>query len=225
MKYIVFHIERTGGTTLRHILFNHYGWHSGAVYPHYGVFEGKTMPPFTLNEEVAKSKFIMGHLVRYGIHEMFDEPCYYILFLRDPYARMQSWYNHARVSDVKAGSSIRDFETWFDFFKTRPEFSSFVSPPSLQAAKESLHQMSFIGFQESLSEDMHQLLPSYKYIDAIDKDNSTQKLIDSVGIEAVSFTEEQAERVREVLKEDYEFVNYARELRKNGLNKGFTLSL
>ena len=138
---------------------------------------------------------------------------------------MQSWYNHARVSDVKVGNPVRDFDTWFGFFKNMPQFVSFVSPPSLETAKEVLPKMSFIGFQETFEEDIRQLLPTYKYINNIGKDNSTEKLIKSVGIESVKFTEEQEALVRSVLTEDYEFVKCAKELRDKGLNKGFTLPL
>lgn len=224
--YYIFHLERTAGTSLRHILFEHYGWWTDLVYPYYYDWQGIVRPtPFVMDEVVNRAKFFIGHSVYYGMHEVVNKPYHYIAILRDPVDRFESWFNHNRVHNARMGQPVVDFRTWFGWKKNETQMwgllrkSPFekVREYNLDDAKEVLDQCSFIGLQETFEEDVLQLVGK-EYHHRI---NTTEELMEAGKIEAVQFTPEEASEVREAMNGDYELYNYAVELRANGKNKGF----
>jgi hypothetical protein len=221
MKYFIFHMERTGGTTFRHILFDHYGWHTGIVYPHYFEWDGNPgLNPFILNKETSKATFIIGHAVHYGIHELITEPSQYVVFLREPFQRMQSLWNHNRILNVKEGKPPTEFRPWFNRYKLLTQVWSLCRKhtPSLDLAKNILSKTSFIGLQETFQSDVDQTLHPYHY--EIFR-NTTKKTSEEVGISPVKFSEEESLEVRSVLDDDYRLYKFGLELRRNGHNKDF----
>ena len=223
-KYIFFHVERTAGTYLRQLLFEYYGWDTGIVYAHYNLWDGRpTLKPFVESEEIAKAQVIIGHEVYYGMHEVIKEPCYYVVFLREPMERMQSLWNHIRVIETRAGNAAPEFDVWFRHYQIATQVWSLDKEVStLERAKEIVSNTSFIGLTETKREDVYQLLHIYP---DTPPQNTTEVWTRKSGIPPVIFNSEQTARVMAVLDEDYKLYKLAKELRMNGHNKGFRLPL
>ncbi|MDP7527511.1 MAG: sulfotransferase family 2 domain-containing protein [Candidatus Marinimicrobia bacterium] len=90
---IFLHLPRTGGTTLRDILFRQ--------YPADETFENKTLTDTDDNfnernmDEKSGFKLIKGH-VYFGIHQFIPQPCSYFSMMRYPIERTISAYNYIK---------------------------------------------------------------------------------------------------------------------------------
>ncbi len=222
--YYFFHLERTGGTTVRHVLRIHYGWNSPLVYPHYSIYEGvPELKPFVLNERTDKARYFIGHQIYYGIHEAIGKPYHYVVFLREPFTRMQSYFNYIRFSAKILGSPVLEFREWFDQYKVATQIWALTARSEMETlddAKTILDKMSFIGLQETLQADIDQLVYPFNYVESL---NTSSQRSEKAEIPPLIFTEEQEAEVRSVLDDDYKLYQYALELRSRGLNKGFKL--
>ena len=194
------------------------------MYGYYNPWNGKpALHPLVETEEVAKAKVIIGHEVYYGMHEAIKEPCHYLVFLREPMERMQSLWNHIRVIEARAGKPVPDFDTWFSHYKEATQIWSLDKQvKTLERASEILSETSFIGFTETMREDVYQLLRFYP---TTKLQNTTEVWTRKAGIAPVTFTPEQAAKVRGVLSEDYRLYKLAKGFRAKGHNKGFHLPL
>ena len=211
--FFIFHVERTGGTTLRQGLLRQYGA-GGKVYQFYPRPE-----PFVLDGPSSVAQFFIGHSVFYGMHEIIQKPPHYMAFFRDPFERMQSLFNHARILAVRHNQPVPDFKTWFSNFSIATQIWALSKEnPKVNVAKEIMDKMSFIGLYENFQSDLDQLFYPYRYIKTI---NSAVEECRWVNLKPVKFTDEEASEVRSVLVEDYELYKYALELRQKGRNKGF----
>lgn len=108
MLYIILHINKTAGTSLRHVVeMNYPDSEKLFVYPGAqpvsscwvdNIDNLKHIP----EAKLARLKVMMGHVV-FGIHEMFPLAAKYITVLRDPVDRVLSTYYHHRT---KPGSPL-----------------------------------------------------------------------------------------------------------------------
>lgn len=92
---IFFHIPKTAGSTLNHILTRQYGaeaiYRTKSFYPHSREAELFQARPAS---EVAATKVFSGHFY-FGIHEYLPKPSVQFTLLRDPVEREISNYYHA----------------------------------------------------------------------------------------------------------------------------------
>jgi hypothetical protein len=98
------HIPKTAGTTLKHIIYEHYSvpgdnggsnFYDGIYYFPYG-FHKTRRPGFTsiVREMFAREdlRAVTGHFW-YGAHAFIPRPCFYITLLREPVDRVTSLYH------------------------------------------------------------------------------------------------------------------------------------
>lgn len=89
---IFLHIPKTAGTTLLNILDRQYpstAIHSFGGDAHASVAQFKTMD----EQSRAQIRLLRGHMA-YGLHEFLPRPAVYFTILRDPVARVISYYNY-----------------------------------------------------------------------------------------------------------------------------------
>ncbi len=119
--YIMHHIPKTGGISIRNWLAKHLGMHRGLV--HYGVtgellcmqhklpFLEQMTPAQLHNVQV-----VMGHYVTEATADLFpDREIRRIIVLREPVRRLVSQYNHAmNLWCNKMGRPQIDFLEWYE---------------------------------------------------------------------------------------------------------------
>jgi hypothetical protein len=110
---IFLHLPKTGGVTLRRTLKWKYA-------PHMLNFETLTKPAKSLGDvplsERRNARVLTGHL-HYGVHDFIPRRCEYITLLREPIARVVSYYyyilghpKHWRHAElVRSGMSLDEF--------------------------------------------------------------------------------------------------------------------
>ena len=119
--YIMHHIPKTGGVSIRNWLIRHLGLHRGLV--HYGVagelFCMQRHLPFLEQMTPAQLhnvRVVMGHYVTGATAELFPgrKVCR-IIILREPVERLISQYNHAmHFWCIGMGRPRIDFYQWFE---------------------------------------------------------------------------------------------------------------
>jgi len=221
--YIIFHIPKTAGTTLRTMLYQHYFktdfiTEQSIIYPYYPLYN--TIPnsrPFIRSEKSDKAMYFFGHLVYYGMHELIEKPSHYIIFVRNPMVRYLSLYNHIRMEQKLQKLS---FEEWFKTYRTHTMVSSLVGREggTIGQAKKILKYCSFIGSTETFDSDIKQLFsPTTKIL----RENSSDVKSKEFGIDLIEFPPDSIKEIEHILEPDIELYNYAMQLRENDHNKGF----
>jgi hypothetical protein len=146
-------------------------------------------------EQKDQVKIVMGHAAYYGIHEIFNRPARYVMFIRDPVSRTLSEYNYLRQRVLDTGMRKREFtvrqrtmlddsgkmlpfEEWFgkttmmhDYmtkflcdtllgktpgsagWDSKEGFSGTVGRKDVEAIKDVLRALYFIGIAGHLTED------------------------------------------------------------------------
>jgi hypothetical protein len=168
----------------------------------------------------AKAYFI-GHMVYYGMHEVIEAPCKYIIFLRNPLEKFLSLFNHDRIIKKTEKNMNLNFETWIQEYKTKTIVGELLKDKlsKLIQAKFILKCSSFIGLQETFNSDVKKIFHADFTESRI---NINECKSQSIGLEMVSFTSEELKLVNEILIEDWELYNYAITLREHGHNLNFT---
>jgi hypothetical protein len=119
--YIIHHLPKTGGVSLRNWLVQHLGLHQGMV--HYGVAGELTCMqhglPFLeqLSAEQKRGiKVVMGHYVTEATADFFpDREIRRLIVLREPTKRLISQYNHAMYFWCQGlGRPLISFYEWFE---------------------------------------------------------------------------------------------------------------
>lgn len=222
--YILFHIPKTAGTSFREMIRPIF---QKNFYPYYSGWGEQQTQPLVLTENVSRAKYFMGHLVYYGMHEVIGNPCQYIIFLREPVKRFESYYNHIRIFHKNKDQPVPNLKEWLNVYKGETQIHCIVrgskfTCSSFEQAKHILHNCSFIGLQETFEEDVKQLFGS----DTVaNRNNITEDNANGCGLEKVTFSKDEQKQVEELLSEDIQLYDYAVQLRSNGCNKDFQMFL
>ncbi len=103
---IFLHIPKTAGTTLRSILRQQYP--PEVTYNYYHDPEKAAFHELTASQK-QRYRLLCGHM-NYGIHQHLPGDSRYITILRDPVARVISYYNHVRRrGDIEQGLPLTQF--------------------------------------------------------------------------------------------------------------------
>lgn len=124
--YIIHHIPKTGGVSLRNWLTQHLGLHQGLV--HYGVagelFCMQHGLPFLEQmtaDQLYQAEVVMGHYVTEATADYFpDREVRRLIVLREPTKRLISQYNHAMIFWCQGmGRQQIDFYEWFERYAVK----------------------------------------------------------------------------------------------------------
>lgn len=155
--FIFLHIPKCAGTTINyHIKFNFKEEEFLYISKGHGFYNLKTKAYEMLQDEERikqylsslseedkrKIKIISGHNVFYGIHEFFDKDPLYITFLRDPFERTISQYNHYK----KVINQIEESEDNIGKLK--------ININSNEAKAEISSKESVLNFEEWIKSDL-----------------------------------------------------------------------
>ncbi|MDD5070696.1 MAG: sulfotransferase family 2 domain-containing protein, partial [Candidatus Omnitrophica bacterium] len=179
--YIVLHIPKAAGTTLRMHFENCFGFDRVvSFYEDDDNFENRQQSRDYLRDlsskDKQKIKMIYGHTACYGLHKYFNRPYRYITFLRDPVDRMISMYNYRMGLFYSKGEWTKEFFTksgerqkFKDWIEVIPGYknqllrillqdtdfdqNSRSLAEQLEKAKDILRKFWFIGFVEDFKND------------------------------------------------------------------------
>lgn len=121
--YMIHHVPKTGGVSLRNWLSQHLGFHRHMI--HYGVageqFCKQHGLPFLdqlTEEHLRYVELVMGHYVTEATAEFFPgREVRRLIVLREPAKRLISQYNHAMTFWCQGlGRKQMDFYEWFERF-------------------------------------------------------------------------------------------------------------
>ena len=116
----LFHIPKTGGTSLREALSAALGMHDGFIHlGPYGdrVRQEKKLKPLEeySKDELARIQVLFGHYLSSDFERLFPgRSIKRAILLRDPAERVLSNYNHAMRNRAKLGEKPVDFHTWYE---------------------------------------------------------------------------------------------------------------
>ena len=93
---IFLHIPKTGGTTFRKILEGNYSWKEILTFG--DANHSAEIECFAKSPESARARYrlIQGHLY-FGFHRLVPGDSSYVTWMRDPIARVLSFYSHVRT--------------------------------------------------------------------------------------------------------------------------------
>jgi hypothetical protein len=116
----LYHIPKTGGTSLREALSNQLGMHRGFI--HLGPFGDRIRAEQNLKpleqytrEELDRVRVLSGHYLSSRFEQYFpDRDIRRIVLLREPAKRILSQYNHAMRNRARLGLKTIDFHAWYE---------------------------------------------------------------------------------------------------------------
>lgn len=213
--YIILHIHKTAGTSLRRMLKK--------MYPPkvlYDNYDGFLVSP---DEKTSVAKVFIGHNVWYGMHNAIKRDAQYITFLRSPYERLVSLYYQHWLMAIAAKKPPLRFDDFFGFLSTTSMVNTLTQCPTyenqtLENAKSILAKYSFIGLTETFVDDVTQLLPDRPIVSV----NKNAKKAEDMGYMLPRITEEQRQRLLGIIGDDQKLYDYAVQLRNDGHNKTFS---
>lgn len=171
MIYIFLHMPKSAGTTFRYHIENNFPPDEIAGLYH---TEGNRLTRDDVFAKISalsatqkqKLRVVYGHEVYYGVHALFDRPCRYVTFLRDPIEKTISFYNYRMQQGIRKKrideTRLPSFEEWLqdspgmhdgmlgDLVKYGFADGYDVSAPSLRAIVDKFY---FIGTTESFDDD------------------------------------------------------------------------
>lgn len=162
--YIFLHNPKTGGTTFNGHCVKHLEQH--VEFVHFGPFgrkaaEGEGLPPFAKRDPAlrGRARVLGGHGTWYGLHELVPGKApRYFTFLRRPAARLVSKCN-GFMSRRKNVGRFRTFDEWYaeeprnGMTELYNRFAGLeLASPDLDAAREFLDRLWYVGVTERLDE-------------------------------------------------------------------------
>ena len=116
----LYHIPKTGGTSLREALSNQLGMHRGFI--HLGPFGDRIRAEQNLKpleeytrEELDRVRVLSGHYLSSRFEQYFpDRDIRRVVLLREPAKRILSQYNHAMRNRARLGLKPIDFHVWYE---------------------------------------------------------------------------------------------------------------
>lgn len=227
--YIVLHIHKCAGTTIAtHI--------ASYLQPREYIALYKMQSPYFENRTFVKSyisslpsarinslKVIIGHGAYYGIHKYIHRPCRYIVFLREPHARVISNYAfflegaskgyHKRRSVRDKDGKLYGFNTWISKrvimhdYMTRFLYNGiFNTNISTEITNENL-------------EKVFNVLKSFYLVGLVERPTDYMYLYDSLGISLYATSQHKTDRMfypygitikhtKKYLQQDFKLYHY-----------------
>lgn len=116
----LYHIPKTGGTSLREALSANLGFNEGFI--HVGPYGDRVRQERNLKsldryhpDELARIRVISGHYLSFRHERYFpDRTILRAILLREPAARILSQYNHAMRNRAKLGEKPVEFREWYE---------------------------------------------------------------------------------------------------------------
>jgi len=236
VKYIFFHIPKTGGTTFRihlqdklidQLEFIHLA-NKGNKWA-----EKMNKPAFHLRsiEDRNKAKVILGHLVDYETKSLFLEKIIHeIVFFRDPFDWEISRYNQMMNRRVKHNKPIIPFLKWFNQVeKIHSQFDWFLA--KYLKIGPNIHQLN----KQTKKHILFSTLYQFKYVCFLEQIESFSKMLykklgvtglakpkNVVGKDKVNYFEESKENL-DVLKYHCQFENKLYNKIRNTFGQNFKL--
>jgi hypothetical protein len=190
----LYHIPKTGGTSLREALSQAFGFNEGFI--HLGPYGDRVRHEQNLRsleqftpDELDRVRVVSGHYLSSAFDRYFpDREICRVVLLREPAERVLSQYNHAMRNRTKLGLKKIGFHDWYE-----GEALERFDWPALYRRKLSLEDKKFaiasVGQNymsrflldtagvpdyhllpdESLLDEANQLLETFRYVGSIEK--------------------------------------------------------
>lgn len=140
---VFLHIPKTAGTTFHSALTWQF-WRKKSfwIHPHdLDASSFKALDP----ETCASFSLVRGHMF-YGIHEWIPHPATYVTFVRDPVARIVSYYHFARREAAKYADSEH---WWYQAFRSCSLRDLIRSGADVELENGQVRRISGVGFRQS----------------------------------------------------------------------------
>lgn len=167
-RVIFLHIPKTGGSSLRHIVSQHY-LPEDCLLLYYPIpYDEAALAE--IHRQLPMAKVVYGH-VGFGIHEFLGIEGKYVTFLRHPIARMISFYKHnASDAHLPHYAAIQEGMSLFDLLGVHPDnhmtriLANYWHPEIedeawlLEQALENIRRyFCFVGLMENFEESVTRL--------------------------------------------------------------------
>lgn len=217
--YIFIHIPKTGGSSFRKHIEKNIGESERLLFEYKDLRYGKKVKSRKketrkrASEKIAsltkgqrkKIKVIYGHSVPYGIHEYFERPSRYIVFIREPNKRTLSLYNFILFNykrDTKKGVKRVDYKYQLLVDGKIPDFAEWVDRKygvrgkgvdttfqllkdlgyvaSIKSIGKQMDKFWFVGLTKNLNKDLLFLYETMGFNKFFVRQNITKKEIGSI---------------------------------------------
>jgi len=157
-KYLFLHIPKTGGTTLRNIIYNSFD--DSIIYPNRAELranKGKylTHQEILLNTDILKDKkIIFGH---YGFNyqKLFDENVITICFFRNPISRTLSHLNHLRIKGELTDTDVYKLQHIKPISNIQSRYMGYVTgKDNFNTAKINISKVNIIGLTDEYDKSL-----------------------------------------------------------------------
>lgn len=169
--YLFLHLPKSAGTTFRHHIENNFEQDRIVALYNTDDVRMKRDDVFAkvaalTEDQKRRVHVVYGHELYWGLHELFDRPCRYVTFLRDPVEKTISFYNYRMQQGIRSGkldaAKLPPFDEWLanspgmhDGMLGDLEKYGFAEGHDVsEAALDSLmRKFYFVGTTESFDED------------------------------------------------------------------------
>ena len=250
--YIFLHIPKTGGSTFRKHIEKNFSEEERLLIAYHELRFNKKAPTksdFTKAfkkdfsklspRRKEKIKIIYGHEIPYGVHEFFQKPSRYIIFVRNPLKRALSLYNFFRTRyerettsgrkrrhykyQLLVGGKIPNFEKWLDtkfgisgsgVETTQQHLKSlgYLKGLKTKNVKRMFEKFYFVGITQNLDRDMNYLFDEMSINRFFVRQNVSTKYVKKPSMKELKIIKEKTEISSYIFEE-------AKKQRKNFINE------